>query len=332
MSEPVVRELAPEELPLWDELVNLSNEGTVFHLSHWVNTVGALTGMKPSFFGYFQGEKLEGGCSLYTHSFYHLLRYATSTTSMTPFSGFCIRPSESKKGKKQLLHHHTILQALNCHLENTYDFINIVSAPEFVDIRPNIWNKWKSEVFFTYYLDLQDNFDALGSRYLRNSLKKAQKFEILVRKESNVHQYYDLVRKTFEKQHLDPVVTESFFNNIVTMVRSNDLGDMWVAETPTGQVASSIIILWDTKRVHAWSAASDPELKGTGAHTLLLQEIFREMRERGYSEINLMTGNMPHLTTFYSSFHPRLVPYYGVVRMNRKLKILRSMKDIFNGK
>ena len=47
----------------------------------------------------------------------------------------------------------------------------------------------------------------------------------------------------------------------------------------------------------------------------LFVEIFLDFQKRGYHQINLMAANTPHLARFYSSFNPRLVPYYEVKKI-----------------
>jgi hypothetical protein len=89
-------------------------------------------------------------------------------------------------------------------------------------------------------------------------------------------------------------------------------GEVWTAETVGGDLACAEIIIWDDKRAYRWSAASNTDLRDTGATSLLLTEIFRDLKERGFKEINLMAANTPHLSRFIASFNPRLLPYYCV--------------------
>ena len=79
------------------------------------------------------------------------------------------------------------------------------------------------------------------------------------------------------------------------------------------------------KKAYRWSAASHTEFKDTGATSLLLYEIFQDLKNRGFKEINLMAANTPHLAKFISSFNPELVAYYSVDKKTFLTKILMAI-------
>ena len=80
------------------------------------------------------------------------------------------------------------------------------------------------------------------------------------------------------------------------------------------------------KKAYRWSAASHTEFKDTGATSLLLYEIFQDLKNRGFKEINLMAANTPHLAKFISSFNPELVAYYSV---EKKIALVKIVEDIY---
>jgi len=65
---------------------------------------------------------------------------------------------------------------------------------------------------------------------------------------------------------------------------------------------------------HGFSAANDPGFRDTGAVSLLLFEMWKNLQNRGFHRYNIMAGNTPRLAKFYAGFNPRLVPYYRVER------------------
>jgi hypothetical protein len=102
-----------------------------------------------------------------------------------------------------------------------------------------------------------------------------------------------------------------------------------IAETPSGEVASAEIIIWDNKRAYRWSAASHTYFEDTGETSLLLYEIFQDLKKKGFKEINLMAANTPHLTKFISSFNPRLVPYYSVEKKTFLAEVIEGGYNIY---
>jgi hypothetical protein len=326
MSELEVCEIPPEDYTRWDDVVKESVEGTVFHLSDWVTTVGGLTGRKTTILGVYRQDDLLGGCALYVRPF-PVLSLATTDASMTPFGGICILPSESIKGKKQLLHRHSIMGALRDHLAAHFDAVHLTNSPGLVDIRPFTWDGWKSNVLFTNYLVLKDAVADTTSRTVRNALKRAAKNGISAEKKIDSGAYNVLFRRTFQRQDLAPLVPEKFLNGMISLIGSRELGEMWCAKTPSGEIAASTIVVWDSRHAHAWSAAADPELRETEAHTYLFTEICKDLQSRGFEGFNLQTGNTPRLTAFYASYNPVLTPYYQVAKIAPRARAAYAAKN-----
>ena len=92
-----VRILKPEDYPLWDKLVEVSQNGTIFHTSQWLISAGNESQVKTDFFGAFSHNQLVGGCAIHSHKFAGLFTYATTTLPLTPYGGIIIQPHETTK-------------------------------------------------------------------------------------------------------------------------------------------------------------------------------------------------------------------------------------------
>lgn len=307
-----VRILTQDDYPLWDILVLKSPQGTIFHSSKWIKTCAELSSTKEILYGFFRNDNLEGGCSVYSYKKYRRFSIAVSNASMTPYGGYILMPYESSKVRENEKISNTIISEINKELIKKFHYIKIVNSPGISDIRPFVWNRWKPSIYYAYFFDLNDHIEENLSKNVRRTIRKGQKLDITIKKENDPDLYYTLYCKTYEKQHLTPPVSKKFLFKMINFIISNNLGEMWIARTPTGEPAAAEIVIWDNKFAHRWSAASDAHFKDTGAVSLLLFEIFQDLFQRGFREINLMAGNTPYLTEFISSFNPRLVPYYGV--------------------
>ena len=141
--------------------------------------------------------------------------------------------------------------------------------------------------------------------------------------------YWDLTVDTFGKQNSRPTFSKEHLVNMLSMIKDMSMGEMWVARTSSGEVAAAEVTLRDSQTVHRWSAASSEEHAYSGVTSLPLSEIFTDMMDRNYTSINLMAGNIAHLSAFVASFNPNLVPYYGVELHKQKYKFLKGLKTIF---
>jgi hypothetical protein len=301
MSNIEVKELKKEDYELWDELVENSPHGTIFHSSDWLTTCSEILNKKLKIFGCFENEELVGGCSLYVYKS-KFLKTASSTIEMTPYGGVILAQSPSAFDDEH------------------FDTIQITNSPDFVDVRPFIWNGWDSKIHYAYYFNLENEIEKSISKKVRNIIRKAIKNNVTIKKLSDASIYYELFSMTFERQNRNPPVTKEFLETMIELLNSKNAGEMWIAE-----VASAEIVIWDNKRAYRWSAALHTNFKDTGATSLLLYEIFRDLKNRGFKEINLMAANTPQLTKFISGFNPKLVPYYGVEKSSIKFKVATNV-------
>jgi|Deesub1362A_J573_1020465.scaffolds.fasta_scaffold00052_79 hypothetical protein len=315
MSEIEIRELKKDEYEKWDEIVEKSPYGTIFHSSVWLTTCSNLLNKKLKIYGFFENNQLIGGCSLYLHK-KGFLKVASSTCEMTPYGGVVLVEVPDSKVRMREHRNHNIIRSLCDVLDSEgLDRVSLTFSPEFVDVRPFIWNGWDTKVLYTYYLGL-DNFENKISRDVKRNINKAIKNEIIIEKSEDIDSFYELFEMTFSRQGLNPPATKRFLAEVFDMVLKNEKGEMWVAQTKSEEIAASEIFVYDRKKVYRWSAATHPELRRTGAYSLLLHKVFQDMQSRGFKEVNLMAANTPQLAEFITGFNPKLVPYYGVEKLN----------------
>ena len=326
MSNIEVRELKKEEYKMWDELVERSPHGTIFHKSFWLTTSSEMLNKKLKIYGCFEKDILVGGCSLYTYKIKRFFKMASSTIEMTPYGGVILAPSTSTKVREQEQTYRDIIKPLcNAFDKEHFDHIQITNSPDFIDIRPFTWNGWDGRILYAYYLNLDTDIEKSISRDVGRSIRKAIKNDITIKRSNKPLIFYKLFSMTFERQNLKPPVTEKFFENMIDMLESKNVGKMWIAETPSGEEASAEIVIWDNKRAYGWSAATHTELRKTGAYSLLLFNVFKDMQNRGFKEINLMAANTPQLAEFIASFNPKLVSYYSVEKKTSFVKVGESI-------
>ena len=250
---------------------------------------------------------------------------ASSIIEMTPYGGVIIAPSTSTKVREREQIHSDIIKSLcNAFDKEHFDSIQITNSPDFIDVRPFIWNSWDSKIHYAYYLSLND-FEKRLSRDPKRNIKKAIKNEISIEKSKDITSFYELFEETFSRQDLKPPVTKEFLANIIDMLLKYEKGEMWIAKTKSEETAAAEIFVYDNKRAYRWSAVTHTELRKTGAYSLLVFKVFKDMQNRGFKEINLMAANTPQLAEFITGFNPKLVPYYGVERSSTKYKLVKML-------
>lgn len=268
-------------------------------------------------FGYFKKDRLLGGCVVYSYKKFLFLSIAASNVQLTPYGGIILSPFESLKVRENENIQREIISAINNELVKNFNIISLINSPGLSDIRPFVYQGWKERVYYAYVKSLDGDILLNVSRQVRTNIRKAHESGIIVKKEYDPEIFWQLVKKTFEKQNLKPPFQKEYVLGIMEMLINNNLGEMWIARTKDGIPASADFIIWDNRQAHRWMAASDEQLKGTSATTLLIFEILQDLQKRNFHWINMMSGNLSNLSAFNSSFSPKLIPYYKVEKKSR---------------
>lgn len=330
MKDIEVRELESSEYKLWDDLVKKSPHGTIFHTSDWLAICNESFNGEFEIYGCFRNEELIGGCSLFINKLKGFFTIASSTCKMTPYGGLVLKQSPSNKVQAQESLHNAVIEAFQKYIKiKKFDYISLSNSPDFKDIRPFTYNKWTPNVKYAYYFDLTNDRWVSLSKNARWNIKKAEKNGVVIRKETNPQVYNELFKMTFDKQNLIPPVSLGFFENMLDMLTSNNSGEMWIAEMPSGEPISAEINIWDNKRAYGWSAASNGNFKNIGSSSLLQFTTLQDLKSRDFKEINVMAANTPRLTKFISSFNPKLVPYYSISSSNLIYRLSREICNYF---
>ena len=306
------RVLKKSEYPIWDELVESSPQGTIFHTSNWLGICSDTFEKETKIFGCFNNnDELIGGCSLFVHKSKGIFKNANSTCPLTPYGGFVVRPSRSTKIRKIEQDYFFCINKLVQSIENEkYFSTHITNSPGLLDVRPLTWNKWRSEVLYTYYLDLNTFDPDKTSRAIKRNVKCAVESGITFQNVRNAEIHNTLFKKIFERQNLRPPADITIFNNVIEQLNRNNIGDMWIAKNQSDEIVASQIWLWDKKRAYAWSVASDPNYRNSGVNIFSFYTVLQELGANNIIEVNMMQGNIPQLAEFATKFNPKLVPYY----------------------
>ena len=326
-----VRILEEHEYSLWDDFVCSSPQGSVFTSTDWLLASSKYHNHSLKLFGCFDGDTLIGACPIYIQNTHKICKTAMSNALLSPYGGMLLPNSESSKVRDVESKNHSIVNALIDEIsKNKFDTISITNSPNLIDIRPLSRKGWKTQVLYTYSLPLLDDLLTFISKKTRNTIKKAEKNNINVDKRFDLESFWDLTLDTYNKQNMKPPFSKQYLTEMINVILKSNAGEMWVAELESGEIASAEIIVWDNKRAHRWLAASNYSLRGTGATSLLLFEIFQDLRSKGHQEINLMAGNTPQLSMFVTGFNPELIPYYRLEKtITVKGKVCLSMLNNF---
>lgn len=320
------RELNGNDLDRWDDLVEGSAQGTVFQKRDWLRIFKEHFDLPLKVYGCFDGDTLVGGCAGYVKKKNVLNGAFVSCSPLTPYGSLMVanypehsvRATEKRNGE--------IIRALIDAIEKER-FHNIVikNSPGLRDIRPFTWAGWTARVNYTYILDIASLSLESFERNARTCIKKGAKNGYVIREANDPAAHYRLFAAMLGNKGIKPVAGPELFENVLGGCGRKALGEMWVAETPAGETASSQIITCDNKMAYIWSEATDPVHRGMGPNCQLQYEVLQNLARRGYTRVDMMRANIPELSSYASQYNPSLAPCYVVERSGRPYKIARAI-------
>ena len=87
-------------------------------------------------------------------------------------------------------------------------------------------------------------------------------------------------------------------------MRKEDIGYMFVCETPDGESIAAHLTLYGKKSTVGWSSARNPAFSLRGTNALLYYNEFLDLQSRNFEYMNVMAGNIPRFAEFIIGFFP----------------------------
>lgn len=159
--------------------------------------------------------------------------------------------------------------------------------PSFTNWLPFRWNGYTAETRYTYVLD-SNRLSDLDSVWKSMDSKKRGKVKKGL-KECDVHigldpsLFYSEVDKVFIKQGLSCPFSKSLWNNLYEAALANNAGEILVAATKDGQIASCVFIVWDEKSVYQLISGGGVELQHLEGKSALVWTGINEAASKGLS-------------------------------------------------
>jgi hypothetical protein len=301
-----LRYLRPDELPSWDALVDISPQCSPFSRSWWLKAVGGTV----KILGYFKDGNLLGGIPLYSEKRLGVTLYTMPKLTQTlgpvlaPPSGKQVNASWQEMEiltalAKQLAKHPIFFQAFHPSLQNWSPFY---------------WNGFRQTSRATQILDLRaphkiwDGMAKNARRYIR----RAEHMGVTV-KPCSPDEVWQAEEKSFTRQHMKVTHSAEYLRELYRSAKDNDAGECFAAVDSQERVHAAFFVIWDRKRAIGVASGGDPELRASGAMSLLMWHSIRFAAER--TEVFDFGGSvLQPVELFQRSFGVSQVPYMWIMK------------------
>jgi len=301
----------------WDALVDASQQGSIFSSSRYLRALDAPC--TRYIFRTPNGEALAGVAVMENIGAPGM---HPAPFPFTPYQGILFTQAVSARPQhKRITTEFRITEFIIHSLIEHYGNFNMSLSSTFDDIRPFLWHNYHQPDLprftirnrYTAILGLsefQQDAYLKSIRTVRRQEFKKSTAEIA--ETEDVALFIELYIKTFERQ--DIAISDAnlaLIRSICTSALNHGYGRLSMATTDAG-VASMSLFIHDKRCAYYLFGANDPDLRRTGASTLLMIDNICYMAQRGIAQLDFVGVNSPNRGDFKISFNPALEPYHEV--------------------
>jgi hypothetical protein len=330
MSEYEVRQVEPDEHDSWDEFVEQSPQGTLYHTSRWKRVIDAA--YQPAslrLLACFGPHGIVGGCVLLDREKYG--QRTGVTPLLTPYAGFLLEEPPGGKLSDKVSRQAAILGAMTAVLAKEFAYQNITNSPGLTDSRALDDAGYSVTPRFTYLLNLRLPLDELWQRLdgsVRRQIRKAERAQLALSDQFDPRVGYDLFRGTFGRGGGDCPVSQELF---LAVTQGDALRDYRAIHCvhDSEKLVAYIVTLRFRGTVYYAVASTHPDYLSEGHSSFLVWEVIKGLAGAEFETLDFVGANIPSIARFKEGFNPQLQLYFQVERFGSPVmklgKALRVM-------
>ena len=302
----------------WDDIVNSSVNGTLYHTWTWLKIVEkhSMSKLFPMVFFDSDDDMPFGAIPLF-----HMNKFGIKMIfSPPPWCYISLGPVIINKRYKQ---HKFELAYLDfqAYMDRFIkklgvNYTSIGTSTGLLDIRPFLWAGYKVTPFYTYKIDLSQ-----GEETIWNNLRKNTRRDINIAKkkginimeqtdEISIDYVYSVTSSRYAHRHQRFPVHRSYLTDTF-----QQFGHTYIKTYVAlyqGQIVTALSCTIYKNTCCAWIGGTRTEESGLEANKLLYWDIITRMINNKYKYFELMGANTRHLCEFKSIFGPEISIYFGM--------------------
>jgi hypothetical protein len=299
-----------EDYPEWDDLIDKSPHGTIFHYSWWLQTTAA--DFKIHVVRNEKGALVAGLPIPFQRRRYLRLFHSPL---LTPYLGPVFDLSEAATicDKLHFMRSHGELLA---HSVKSFDSFRYVAGASAPDLQGFLWAGFKVQLAFTFRFPATHSPEQITSGMTRThlqKLKKAMRSNLSVLRDEGVEDLIALNRKTFEKQGLEPPYSPALLRKLWNAAYSQERAHIYVARTSDGKPAAALLTVHDKRTTYQIVSGVDHELRDIpGAYLVLwtaLEDTFRAGRDFDFEGSSIRS-----VEPFYRRWGANAIPVWRIAK------------------
>ncbi len=250
---------------------------------------------------------------------------------ITQTMGIWVKYPENQTYAKRLSFEHEIFNILieklpsHSYFEQNFHY-------KFTNWLPFYWKGFQQTTRYTYVIEDLSDLEKLFSnmkKQLRRDVRKS-KNSISIISEDNISRFYEINRKTFERQKVTIPYSFDFIKRIDHALKERDARRILFAIDNKGNTLSALYLVWDDCSCYTLLEGSDPEFRRSNANSLLNWEAIK--CSASMNKKHNFTGSvMQSIETFIRGFGGIQKPYFNISKSNSNFfSLAKKIKAVIN--
>lgn len=313
-----LRYLEPADYPAWDALVDISPQGSPYSRTWWLRALGG----EVRLLGYFRDGRLRAGIPLYFEK-----RLGVSLCTMPKLTQTLgpVLPPPPPKSAAAASEEMEILTAFATELAKQNIFFQAFHR-SLQNWSPFFWNGFTQSCRAIQVVDVRTPeklWDNLA-KIARYHIRRAQDAGIVVRP-CSPETVWQAEEKTFQRQNMRVPHSIEYISRLCRSAEEHQAGQCFAAVDAQERVHAAVFLVWDRKSAIGIASGVDPDLRKSGAMSLLMWHSIQFASQR--SELFDFGGSMLQpIEQFQRSFGTRQVPYMWIMKFPLWLKLYLSAR------
>ncbi len=257
-------------------------------------------------------------------------KYGLTALTMPPLTqtlGPWLRPSKAKYAR-QLSEQKQLMNELIGQLPDV-DYFCQNFSPYITNWLPFYWRGFTQTTRFTYRLEDLTDLDVIWSGFnenVRNKIRKAQK-QVEIRDDLSIQDFIKINELTFIRQGIELPYSAELVERLHKVCQEHNASKAFFAIDEQDRIHAAIYLVWDSNTAYYLMAGEHPELRKSGANSLLIWEAIKYAST--VTKVFDFEGSMIEpVEEFVRAFGGRQTPYYQITKMSRRMRMAYHGKEL----
>jgi hypothetical protein len=183
---------------------------------------------------------------------------------------------------------------------------------------PFHWEGFKQTTRYTYILEDTSQIETLWKQLrsnIRREIKKAKSKNLKTINSSDIEKFYEINSLTFNRQDQKTPYSLEFIKDLDSACVKEKRRKILLAEDKQKRTHAGIYLVWDNKEMYYLMGGGDPELRNSGATSLLMWEAIKLASKKGL-KFNFEGSMIEPVERFFRAFGAIQTPYFQIYKRN----------------